>query len=606
MLKKKITTLLRDTLNDLDIPLEDVSVDYPTDASHGDYATNVALVAAKKAGKNPMELAEEIVEKLGNREQGIGIFNEIHVAKPGFINFWVSSDALIDGLNHLEKHESEISGKKIMVEFAHPNTHKEMHIGHMRTLITGESLSRLLEAVGADVYRANYQGDIGPHVAKAMFGIQELMRNMEKEKNKSFNEIFEEIMKWDNKDKAHFLGRGYAEGVKLYESEKLAKEIDEVNAFLYQKCAGGEITSSLRKEEQEKVWNLYRETRQWSLDYYDEFYERFYTKFKRLFFESEMVAEGPRIVNENIGKVFEKSGDTVIFPGEKYGLHTRVFITAKGYPTYEGKEMANAYTEYKAFQFDKKIHVVANEQAGYFKVIFKALDLIDPERFAGKQEHLSMGMVQLKDRKMSSRTGDVLTVDWLLDQVKERIEQVVEEGRISSEERERTIEQIAIGAVKYSVLKVGATQDVAFDIESSVSLDGNSGPYLQYTYARTQSVLRKGTDIREQILGNREHKNNLYSPFPAPHSLKVEERDVLRLLSRFPEVVEDAALRYAPNVLCTYLFEVSQAYNLFYQKFPILKSEEEIKNFRLYLTAKTGEILKNGLGLLGIKAPEQM
>ena len=183
---------------------------------------------------------------------------------------------------------------------------------------------------------------------------------------------------------------------------------------------------------------------------------------------------------------------------------------------------------------------------------------------------------------------------------------MVEEGRISSEERERTIEQIAIGAVKYSVLKVGATQDVAFDIESSVSLDGNSGPYLQYAYARTQSVLRKGTDIREQILGNREHKNNLYSPFPAPHSLKVEERDVLRLLSRFPEVVEDAALRYAPNVLCIYLFEVSQAYNLFYQKFPILKSEEEIKNFRIYLTAKTGEILKNGLGLLGIKAPEQM
>lgn len=595
MLKEEIRSLLEQILKNLDIMIDTISVDYPTDSQFGDYSTNVALVAAKKAGKNPMELAEKIVSELGIRNQELKIFNEIHVAKPGFINFWISSDSLLTSLNHSSKPETEMSGKKIMVEFAHPNTHKEMHIGHMRTLITGESLSRLLESIGADVYRANYQGDIGPHVAKAMFGIQELMRNMEKEQGKNYNEIFEEIMKWSNKDKAHFLGRGYAEGVKLYESDKLVREIDEVNAFLYQKCAGGKITSLLRKEEQKKLWNLYRETRQWSLDYYDEFYERFYTKFNRLFFESEMVAEGPRIVNENIGKVFEKSGDTVIFPGEKYGLHTRVFITAKGYPTYEGKEMANAYTEYQAFQFDKKIHVVANEQVGYFKVVFKALELIDPERFAGKQEHLSMGMVQLKDRKMSSRTGDVLTVDWLLDQIKERIERVVDEGRISSEDKKQTIEQIVIGAVKYSVLKVSATQDVVFDIESSVSLDGNSGPYLQYTYARTQSVLRK---VKSEKLKAKSLSEDFI--------LKAEERNVLRLLVRFPEIVEEAAVRYSPNILCTYLFELAQAFNFFYQKLPILKSDENARDFRLQLTDKTGDVLKQGLSLLGIAAPNQM
>lgn len=595
MLKEEIRSLLEQILKNLDIMIDTISVDYPTDSQFGDYSTNVALVAAKKAGKNPMELAEKIVSELGIRNQELKIFNEIHVAKPGFINFWISSDSLLTSLNHFSKPKTEMSGKKIMVEFAHPNTHKEMHIGHMRTLITGESLSRLLESIGADVYRANYQGDIGPHVAKAMFGIQELMRNMEKEQGKNYNEIFEEIMKWSNKDKAHFLGRGYAEGVKLYESDKLVREIDEVNAFLYQKCAGGKITSLLRKEEQKKLWNLYRETRQWSLDYYDEFYERFYTKFNRLFFESEMVAEGPRIVNENIGKVFEKSGDTVIFPGEKYGLHTRVFITAKGYPTYEGKEMANAYTEYQAFQFDKKIHVVANEQVGYFKVVFKALELIDPERFAGKQEHLSMGMVQLKDRKMSSRTGDVLTVDWLLDQIKERIERVVDEGRISSEDKKQTIEQIVIGAVKYSVLKVSATQDVVFDIESSVSLDGNSGPYLQYTYARTQSVLRK---VKSEKLKAKSLSEDFI--------LKAEERNVLRLLVRFPEIVEEAAVRYSPNILCTYLFELAQAFNFFYQKLPILKSDENARDFRLQLTDKTGDVLKQGLSLLGIAAPNQM
>ncbi len=306
-----------------------------------------------------------------------------------------------------------------------------------------------------------------------------------------------------------------------------------------------------------------------------------------------MVEPGKKIVEENVGRVFEKANGAIIFPGEKYGLHTRVFVTQNGNPTYEGKEMGNAFAENKAFPFDLKIHVVGSEQAGYFQVVFKALELLDPEKFAAKQHHLSMGMVSLVNRKMSSRTGDILRVDWLLDQVKGKVEELMKEGRIETEEKSKVAEQIAIGAVKYSVLKVGATQDVAFDIDRSVSLEGDSGPYLQYSFARTQSVLKKA------VISN--------IKFPLSNvKLENEELQLLRLISKFDEVVIEAAEKYSPNIVCTFLYELASTFNLFYQKHSILKAKDEIKEFRLALTKAVGKRLQHGLDLLGIQAPEEM
>jgi arginyl-tRNA synthetase len=460
-----------------------------------------------------------------------------------------------------------VKGKKIMVEYAHPNTHKEMHIGHMRTLITGEALSRIFEASGATVFRANYQGDIGPHVAKALYGIEILMKER--------GLALAEVEKWNNTAKAHFLGEGYVRGNKDYEAEK--EVIDSINTKLYQKDSS--------------IQSLYEKTRGWSLDYYEDFYKRFYTHFDKLFFESEVAQAGKRIVEENVGKVFRVENGATIFPGEHYGLHTRVFITQAGNPTYEGKEMGNAEAEYKAFPFDLKMHIVASEQAGYFQVVFKALDLIDPEKFVGRQHHLSMGMVTLTDRKMSSRTGDVLTVDWLIDQVRARVEKLATEGKISSEKVDETIEMITIGAIKYSVLRGGTGQNVAFDIETSVSLDGNSGPYLQYTYARTQSILTKSGISDLKLQGSNVQAN-------------AEELQLLRKLSQFNDVVVSAAENYAPNHLATYLFELAQGFNNFYQKHKVIGSKEE--DFRLSLVAATGNTLKRGLMLLGIHAPEKM
>ncbi len=565
LLQKQVAALTKEKLS--------VRLTKPSLPTHGDYTTTVALPLAKILKKSPIEVAEILALELKTNKEKLTMVERIEVVAPGFINFWLSQEELLTALNKQNtektKHapSASLKEKRILIEYAHPNTHKEMHIGHMRTMITGEALARLLTVGGATVFRANYQGDIGPHVAKALYGIEKIMVERKL--------TIDEIEQWDNAKKAHFLGEGYVQGNKDYEEAKTA--IDALNTKLYQK--------------DKSIMPLYEQTRKWSLDYYEDFYARFYTTFDRLFFESEMADRGKEIVTEAIGTVFTEDNGAVIFPGEKYGLHTRVFITQVGNPTYEGKEMANAFAEYKAFPFDLKMHVVGSEQAGYFKVVFKALELLDPEKFEGKQHHVSMGMVTLTDRKMSSRTGEILRVDWLIDQVKERILKLAQEGKIEAENKDAVVEMVAIGAVKYSVLKVATTQNVAFDIEKSVALDGDSGPYLQYTYARTQSVLRKAGSAAGTL-----DTSNL--------TLNEEEKALLRMLYTFPQVVSDAASTFSPHILCTFLFDLTKQFNLFYQKHAILKSEQE--TFRLVLTGAVGNTIKQGLNLLGIKAPEKM
>ena len=573
-MKEEIQKKLQEIVKKLTKKDINISLSTPKELDNGDFTTNVAFQLSKIIGKNPITMAQEIVKEFG-KLSGI---ETIEAIEPGFINFYLSADLLGKNLQRLlatpEKVvlTTKMKNRKIMVEFAHPNTHKELHIGHMRTLTTGESLARLFEANGATVFRANYQGDIGPHVAKAIYGVQKMM----KEQSLSL----EVIEKWTYAQKAHFLGQGYARGSKDYE-DRAKEEIDELNTSLYKR--------------ESQFMKLYRLTRKWSLDYYDEFYKRFYTKFDKLFFEGDLDTEAVKIVTSHIGKVFQKDPDgSVIFPGNKYGLHARVFITQKGNPTYEGKEIALGFAEYSAFPFDMKIHVVASEQSGYFQVVFKALEMIDPEKFVGHQYHLPMGMVQLIGRKMSSRTGDVLTVDELLEKVKEVASSQFEEDKAILD-KEKVLEQVVIGAVKYAILKGGVKQDAKFDIETSVSLDGNSGPYVQYAYSRTQSVLRKA-----QSMG-------LKAQLSVDYSVLEEEKKIMQKLTQFIEVVQDAAFSYSPNMVAEYLFEVAQMFNNFYQKYRILNAAtEKEKAFRLGLTKGVGIIIQQGLYLLGIQAPEKM
>ena len=572
LLKKAIARVVKQVVGKT-ITVEEIHLEHPENEVFGDYSSNIGLQV-----KGPKELVKVI--KKGLEKEKIDFIEKVEIIN-NFINIWIKNEWLISQVEEVLKNKNSYSygknknlqGKKLMVEYAHPNTHKEFHIGHLRNICIGESLSRILEANGAKVIRTNYQGDVGLHVAKAIYGVklelQESGRNLE------------EISKLSPSEKARFLGKAYSKGAQAYEKDEKAKiEVMKLNKQIYQNDP--------------KVKKLWQTTRQWSLDYFAEIYQRLGTKYDRLYLESDVSDPGTKNAQSLLKKgILTKSKGAVVFSGDKYGIDTRVFLTREGLPTYEAKELGLAPLEFSEFgQLDKCIHVVAPEQTSFFKVTFKVEELWDPKKYEGKQYHLRYGFVDLKEGKMSSRKGQIIAGMDVVDQAKDKIKKIMSKSEL--ENVEAVAEKIAVGAVKYSLLKQSVGKNIQFDIEESVSLEGNSGPYLQYTYARAQSVLKKAKEKKVEISPEKGQKVKL----------NAEELAILRWLYRFPEVVLQAGQENAPNVICNFLYELAQRFNTFYNQHKIIGSQNEAR--RLQLTAATAQVLENGLRLLGIKAPEKM
>lgn len=547
MISDKIKKLISEALEGTqEIPLEK-----PAQKEHGDFATSIALKLAQTENKNPRELAEEIMDKLPKSD----LIEKTEVAGPGFINFHLSKKALKSQIVISNQQSAEnMKGQKIMVEFAHPNTHKAFHIGHLRNVCLGESLVRILESQGAEIFRANYQGDVGLHVAKCLWG---------------YNQTEEPADLDTPQKKAEFLGKVYAiGGTKFEEDEQAKKEIYEINKKIYARDP--------------KITLLWEKTRDWSLEYFEYIYKRLGTCFDGLFFESQVYELGKELVTQYLKKgVFEESEGAIIFPGEKHGLHNRVFITSEGNATYEAKEMGLAKLEQEAFPFDRNIHVVANEQADYFKVVFKAMDAIYPGLEA-KQFHLSYGMVKLTSGKMASRTGDVVTAEFLIDQAKEALSKITQEEEVK--------EKVAIGAIKFTMLHAHAKNDIAFDLEKAVKLDGDSGPYLQYAYARISSVLDK-------VKGGGEADFDAFND---------EDWGLARELGDFEYAVGRAAEELSPHYISHYLLELASEFSSWYGKNSVKDAAPELRAARLELLKAVRQILKEGLHLLGIEVMERM
>ncbi|MFH0988017.1 MAG: arginine--tRNA ligase [Parcubacteria group bacterium] len=534
---------------------------------------------AKEAKKDPKLFAEDIVRKLeiarladdGKSRRGnlkSGYIEKIESVGP-FVNFFVSNDYLIENAFAKKRGTKLFGKKKIMLEFAHPNTHKMFHIGHLRNIITGESVARILGNVGNKVIRANYQGDVGLHIAKALYGINRLKAEFDAVKNISLDE------------RVAFLGKAYAIGGQAYEADESAKlEIHELNKKIY---AGDK-----------SVKEIYELTRGWSLEYFDRIYKRLGTRFDRLYFESETFAKGKKIVEKFLKKgVFKQGEGAIIFEGEKYGLHNRVFITSEGSPTYEAKDLALAELQFKEYHPEKLIHVVGKEQTEYFKVMLKALEFTLPKS-SGKEFHLPYGWVSLKSGKMSSRTGQVVLGEWLLDEIEKKIEEMMKEHQL--EDREMVVRSVAIAAVKYAMLKINIDVDMAFDIDASISLSGDSGPYLLYICARINSILEKS----EARISKSEKIRNSKLEI---HKL---EKSLLVKLTQYEEACDEAANKLNPSIVAKYLFDLAQTFNNFYQECPILQAEDEVKNFRLALIGKVKEVMEQGLKLLGIETVAKM
>jgi len=545
-------------LYDLDLEVE---VNRP-EPEFGDFATNIAMKLGKQLGQNPREVAQKIIDHL--RGVDLDWFESAEVAGPGFINIRINNSQLVEAVNGVLTQKDDygkneaLAGKCVLVEYLDPNPFKEIHIGHAYQGTIGDAIATLFETSGANVHRVTYQGDVGLHVAKAIYGI---LRRTNNDPDKLHN--VPEL------ERPKFLGETYAMGATAFEESDDAKnEIAELNKKIYDKS-----DSDINQIHETGV--------AWSMKYFDEVYTAFgFTPFEKNYLEGMVAPEGLKIVKDHIKDgIFEESDGAVIFKGEPYGLHTRVFINSNGLPTYEAKDLGNAMLKWRDYAYDKSIIITGEEQAEYFKVMLKALEQFAPEQANGTT-HISNSLVKLSTGKMSSRTGDVIRALDLLEEAEEVAKKLAKDESAPSKDA-------AIAGIKYAFLKNRIGGDIVYDVDESLSLEGNSGPYLQYAHARARSILQKN---QKQIIPLSDLDEN--------------ERILASKLDEYQEVVKQATEQLHPHIICTYLFDLAQAFNRFYEHNRIIGGQREQQ--RLALVSAYAIILKNGLSLLKIPAPERM
>lgn len=581
MIKEQIISLIKKAVIELGVSEKDIPVitlEHPDVMSHGDFATNVALVLSKPLKKAPVQIAKEIVEKinLDKPEQ----IEKVEMAGPGFINFYLSSKYFAGGvgeiLNNGENYGQNniLDKQKTVVEYTDPNPFKEFHIGHLMSNSIGEAISRVVEANGADVIRACYSGDVGLHVAKTIWGVQKMLGDMPETKKEFFGNIFgfgKNPKVW---------GQAYALGSTTYEESELAKkEIIDLNKKIYDRSDSG-------------VNKIYDIGRKVSFQEFDRIYKILGTKFNEFFFESEMAVPGKELVGNNIDNgIFEKSDGAVIFPGEKYGLHTRVFVNKEGISTYEAKELALAQIKFDRTGYDKSIVITGNEINDYYRVVMKALSLIYPD-LEKKVTHIGHGMLRLPTGKMSSRTGKVISGEFLLTEIEKVVLEKMKEREMSEKEKAKITKIISVGALKYSILKQDAGSDIIFDFDKSLSFEGDSGPYLQYACVRAKSILEKA------------EKEGIKPEINSDQAVQVGELE--KILIRFPEIVERAGREYAPHYLATYLTNLAATFSTFYAQNKVVDKADLNSPYRVALTKSFLTVMQNGLKLLGIQVPDKM
>ena len=557
------------------VALGSVVLEHPADSSHGDFATNVALVYAKTLRKNPRELAEALSEAL--RKQWIEAVSAIEVAGPGFINFRLADSFYKRELETILKRKelygnsNEWRGRKVLVEYTDPNPFKVFHIGHLMSNAIGESISRLIASQGAKVRRMCYQGDIGMHVAKTMWA---LLKHEEETPGKRDPLAL----------RTEFLGKAYVEGSTAFdENAEARKEIEALNKVIFE---GGD----------RKMMRCYKLGRKWSLEQFEVIYKKLGTKFDYYYLESEVAHDGIAIVEEFTKKgIFEKSDGAIVFKGEKYDpkLHTRVFINSQGVPTYETKELGLNIKKWNKVHPDQSIIVTAVEQSDYFRVIMKALELVEPE-VAKVTEHVSHGMLRFAEGKMSSRKGNVITGESLIQTLEDMVMKKVAERDMTEDEKKDASEAIAVAAIKYSILKQVTSSDIIYDFDKSISFEGDSGPYLLYTAVRAQSVLEKAKKEGIKPKAEREAASD-------ENAGLIEKK-----LAQFPEVVSRSANERAPHFVSTYLIELSALFNSWYANVTIVSKDDSLSAYKVALTQAVRTVLENGIKLLGMRVPEKM
>lgn len=525
-----------------------------TDEQFGDFATNIALILAKKVSNPPAGGPREVAQQIADQLKHPSII-KVEVAGPGFINITLRDQALAE----LAEQPLETDKKGVIViETNNPNPFKDMHIGHAYNSITADSIANLLELRAGSLHRVSYHGDVGLHVGKSMWAILRHIQNDVKNLD---------LIK--HEERPEFMSRMYREGHAAYEEDEVAKPAIE------------ELIQQSFSSDDPLFKQVYETCKGWSFEYFDSVLQTLGSKpIEKRYLESQADKTGREVVEKN-SDTFSESDGATIFKGENYGkgLHTVVMITSRGNSLYGTRDLGLIQLKQADFRPDNSYIVTAEEQKGYFNTIFKAAELTKVEQ-PGATINIPTGTVKLASGKMSSRKGTFVNIGWLIEAITEALAKRSGGGEVSVDS--------VVGALRYHMLKFKVGSDVIIDINEAINLEGNSGPYLQYAHARACSVLAKSKDPSEGLLD----------------ALEAGERRLLRKISEYNEVVDKAANLLEPHLICTYLYELAQEFNRFYEHNRVVGEPREA--IRLKLVDLYRQKLSDGLGLLGIHAPDKM
>ncbi|PIS12285.1 arginine--tRNA ligase [candidate division WWE3 bacterium CG09_land_8_20_14_0_10_47_33] len=552
------------------------SLEHPKNEDFGDYATGVSLTIASELKANSLEIAHQLKESL-IAQLPTDLIDRVEVVSPGFINFWLAPETLVKEVNRINKLKGDYGktdigkGKTVLVDYSSPNIAKPFGVGHLRSTIIGQALYNLYSFAGWKAVGENYLGDWGTQFGKLIYA----------------------VLKWGDLQKLARAGR-IKELEKLYvkfhqEAEK-DPSLEEKAREWFKRLEDGD----------KEAMGLWKKFREWSIVEFERIYKLLGMKFNKMIGESFFVTQAYQVIKEAKAKgvAIESEGALVIPFPEEAKLPPLILLKSDEATTYESRDLAAIKVRKKKYHPDLFLYETGVEQALRFRQLFLAAQMLGYGT-ANQFVHIGHGLYRLPEGKISTRLGRTVHLEEVLEEAISKARKIVEEKSPSwrtSSQKEKVSKAVGIGAVKYNDLSRHYSTEVIFDWGKMLSLEGNSAPYLQYTYARAKSVLRKAkvkkiTSIT-QLLNN---------------SITDAELPLLRFIYRFPEVVEEAVVTYSPNLLCNFLFDLAQRFNRFYDRVPILKAESsEVRALRLGLTAAVAQVIKTGLTLLGIETLEKL
>ena len=582
-LKEEIKEKIRKAIfENFGIEIKEIHLEYPPKMEMGDFAFP-CFPLAKKLKKDPVQIATELKEKIEKNE----MIKEIKAQGP-YLNFFLNEALIFEKfLKRIIQKEKEYGksfegkGKRVMIEYLSPNTNKPLHLGHLRNGALGMALSNLFSLAGFKVIKANLINDRGIHISKSMLA----------------------WMKWgegktpkDTGEKGdHFVGRWY---VKYSQEEKKNPDLKKEAQALLQKWEKGD----------RKILKIWKKMRNWVLEGFEKTYKDFGLKFDVFIFESKIYKLGKKIVEEGLKKgIFSKDekGRVVFYLEEKNQKDKKerkkiTLLREDGTSLYITQDLGTALLKFKKYKLDKSIYVAGLEHDFYFKCLFSILEALGFD-FAKKCFHVSYGMVYLPEGKMKSREGKVVDADDLIEKMKKMAEEEIQKrhkDKLKEKEIEKRAKAIGVGAIKFYLLRVDSREDIFFDPKESISFDGFTGPYCQYTFARSCGILKKAKAKGIKIKLDKIDFSKLGNQ---------KEKKLLQYLLRFEEEIKRAREKLDPSKVAIHLYKICQAFNQFYNEYPVISAEDlKVREARLALVKATFVVLKKGLEILGITPLEEM